>query len=123
MGAAYYIVLEKEIEGLDTMMNGKSLSRHMKSLDKAAQELGVRPLSKFFSMSPEDLAEFMDGDIDNKLPPLEQFSAKDGLATVKALLAHKPIHLDHVVEDLRECERILAVAAEHGVGWHLQIDV
>ncbi len=123
MGSAYYIVLETKIDGLDTMMDGKSISRHIEALDKAAEELSVQPLSKFFSMPPEELAEFMDGADDIPLPPLKQFSAQDGLATVKALLAHKPVHTDHVVEDLRECERILTAAAEHGVHWHFQIDV
>ena len=69
-------------------------------------------------------AEFMEIDVgDVKLPTLEQFSAREGLATVKALLAHASVHFDHVVDDLRECERILTVAAQQGVGWHLEIDV
>jgi hypothetical protein len=127
MGAAYFIVLERKIDGLDAMMNGKSLSKHMKLLDQAAGELGVTPLSEFYSIDPEQAAEFWadegiePGDI--KLPPLEQFSAQDGLATIRALLAHKPVHQDHVLEDLQECERILSVAAQHGVGWHFEIDI
>lgn len=123
MGAAYYIVLENEIDGLDTMMDGKSISRHIEALDKAATELGVQPLSKFFSMPPDELEDFLDEADDIPLPPLQQFSAADGLATVKALLAHAPAHADHIVEDLRHCERILSAAAEHGVRWHFQIDV
>jgi hypothetical protein len=123
MGAAYYIVLETEIDGMDTMMDGKSISRHIEALDNAAEELGVQPLSSFFSMPPDELADFMDDTDDIELPPLKQFAAKDGLTTVKALLAHKPVHVDHVLEDLRECERILTAAAEHGVRWHFQIDI
>ncbi len=108
-------------------MNGKSLSKHMNSLDQAAGELGVTPLSEFYSIDPEQAAEFWadegiePGDI--KLSPLEQFSARDGLATVRALLAHKAVHKSDVVEDLQDCERILIVAAEHGVGWHFEIDI
>ena len=123
MGAAYYIVLETEIDGLDTAMDGKSISRHIETLDQAAEELGVQPLSKFFSMPPDEMVDFLDGADDIQLPPLQQFSARDGLATMKALLAHTPVHADHVVEDLRQCERILSAAAEHGVRWHFQIDV
>jgi hypothetical protein len=123
MGAAHYIVLEKEIEGLDTMMDGKSLSRHIEALDDAARELGVRPLSEFFSMPPDELADFMDDAGDFEMPPLQQFSAQEGLATVRALLAYTAVHADHVVEDLRQCERILSGAVEHGVGWHFQIDI
>jgi hypothetical protein len=125
MGAAYYIVLEREIDGLDTMMDGKSLSQHVEALDAAATKLGVKPLSEFFSMSTDELADILGDEMpgESKLPPLEQFSARDGLATVNALLAYPPAHVDHVVEDLKECERILKAAAEHGVGWHFQIDV
>ena len=121
MGAANYIVLEKEIAGLDTMIDGKSLSRHMESLDAAARQLGVRPLSEFFSMPPDELAEFMDGADDVELPPLQQFSAQDGLVTVRALLPRP--EAQPAIQDLKECERILQAAAEHGVGWHFQIDV
>ena len=68
-------------------MDGKSLSRHnIESLDVAARELGVRPLSEFFSIAPEQAAEFMEGEGvdtgDIELPPLRQFSAVEGLTTV-----------------------------------------
>ncbi len=36
MGAALYIALEKEIPGVDTMIDGKMLSRAEKHLDGAA---------------------------------------------------------------------------------------
>jgi len=126
MGAAYFIVLEKQIDGLDAMMDGKSLSRHVESLDAAARQLGVRPLSEFFSVDPEQATEFMEGEgmdtSDLEIPALQQFSAQDGLATVRALLSHPPGHIEHVITDLRECERILSVAAQHGVGWHFEVD-
>ncbi|HXI71452.1 MAG TPA: hypothetical protein VNN22_13940 [Verrucomicrobiae bacterium] len=121
MGAAHYIVLERAIAGLDTLIDGKSLSRNMESLDAAARQLGVRPLSEFFSMDPEELAEFMDGADDVELPPLQQFSAQEGLATVRALLSRP--EAQSAIQDLQDCERILNVAAEQGVGWHFQIDV
>jgi hypothetical protein len=126
MGAAYFIVLERKIDGLDADMDGKSLARHMESLDEAARDLGVRPLSEFFSADPEQLAEFMEGEGmemgDTTPPPLEQFSAQEGLATVRTLTAHTVAQLDGVAQDLRECERILSAAAKHGVGWHFDVD-
>jgi hypothetical protein len=126
MSAAYFIVLEREIEGLDTSMDGKSLSRHIESLDAAACQLGVRPLSEFFSADPEQAAELMEDEgidaADIVLPLLKQFSAQDGLATVRALNLHIPPNAEHVAEDLRECERILSAAAQHGVDWHFDID-
>ena len=127
MGAAYFIVLEREIDGLDSSMDGKSLSRQIDALDAAARELGVRPLSEFFSADPEQLAEFMEGEgIDEgdfELPALEQFSVLEGLTTVRALAAHQVAQAEGVENDLRECERILSVTAEHGVGWHFEIDM
>ncbi len=126
MGVAYFIVLERKIDGLDTCMDGKCMSRHMEALDEAAGELGVRPLSEFFSADPQQLAEFMEGegvDVgDTAPPPLQQFSVQDGLATIRALAGHSASRAEGVTEDLRECERILIAAAEHGVGWHFEVD-
>ena len=126
MGAAYFIVLERKIDGLDTGMDGKSISQHLESLDEAARQLGVRPLSEFFSADPAQLAEFMEGegvDVgDAAPPPLQQFTAQDGLATVRALASHAAARVDGVAQDLQECERILSTAQQHGVGWHFEVD-
>jgi hypothetical protein len=116
--------LERDIDGLDIFMNGKSLSKHIEALDAAAGELGVSPLSEFYSIDPAQAADFAGMDLEDvNLPELEHFSAKDGLTTVRALLAHKPVHQDHVLQDLQDCERILSVAAKHSVGWHFEVDV
>jgi hypothetical protein len=122
MGAAYYIVLEKKIDGLDTSMDGKRLAKNIKILDDVTRTLGVRSLSEFYSTSAEDLSNLLGEDVEGiNPPPLEQFSAADGLKTVRALLPRP--EAQPAIEDLRDCERILAVAAEHGVGWHIQIDI
>ena len=126
MGAAYFIVLERKLDGVDTGMDGKSLSREIGSLDAAARQLGVRPLSEFFSADPTQLASFVEGEGveigDTAPPPLQQFNAQDGLATVRALAAHPAARADGVAEDLRECERVLSAAAQHKVGWHFEVD-
>ncbi len=123
MGAAYFIVLEREIEGLDTGLDGKCLSEEMESLDEAARGLGVRPLSEFFSADPDQLTELMeDAGADMNVPPLEQFPAEEGLATIRALLSHEAGQADGVAQDLRDCERILGTAAKSGVRWHFEID-
>jgi hypothetical protein len=127
MGSAFFIVLEKNIDGLDTMMNGKSLSKNSDALDAAARELGVPPLLEFYSIAPEEAIAFMEGegvDVgDMKLPPLRQFSAAEGLATVRALLTRPEGQPEGVAEDLRDCERILSAAEKHGIGWHFEIDI
>ena len=126
MGAAYFIVLERKIDGLDTMMNGKSISRNIESLDEAARQLGVRPLSEFLSVNPEQAAEFMEGEGmdagEIELPPLQQFTAQEGLVTVNALMSRTQVQIDGLLDDLRDCERILKVAEQHGVRWHFEID-
>lgn len=127
MGAAYFIVLEREIDGVDTGMDGKSLARHMESLDDAARQLGVRPLSEFFSSDPAQLAEFMEGEGADaggfEFPVIQQFSAQNGLATLRALAADAAARADGVMQDLHECESILSAAAQHNVGWHFEIDI
>ena len=126
MGVAHFIVLEGKIGGLDTGMDGKSLSRNIDALDDAARELGVRRLSDFFSADPEQLESLMEVEgVDtgeNDLPPLQQFSAQEGLATIRALASHPVARTEGVAQDLRDCERILSAAAQHGVGWHFEID-
>ena len=122
MGAAYYIALEKTIDGIDTMMDGKSLSRHIESLDSVARQLGVRPLSEFTSMDADALADLLGDAAEGiQVPPMQQFSADDGLATIRALLPRP--EAQPALDDLKDCERILNAAAEHGVRWHFQIDI
>ena len=125
MGAAYFIVLERKIDGLDTMIDGKLLARTAEVLDTIAPQLGVRPISEFISIDPKQAAEFMAGegmDVgDIELPPLRQFPAEDGLATVRALLSRP--EAQPAIQDLQDCERILSKAAKLGVGWHLEVDM
>ena len=121
MGAAYFIVLERKIDALDGGMNGKSLSRHIDVLDGAARQLGVTPLSEFFSADPEQLAEFMACE-DVELPAVQYFAAQEGLATIRALSSHPASRADELESDLRDCERILSAAETAGVGWHFEID-
>ena len=132
MGAAYFIVLERKVDGLDTKTDGKSISRFSEELDALALQLGVRPLSEFISIDPEQAAEFLEdegADADGiELPPLQQFPAKDGLATVQLLRTHIQANpqaiqnVDWVLNDLRECERILTAAEKAGIGWHFEVD-
>jgi hypothetical protein len=124
MGVAYFIVLEREIAGLDTMIDGKMLARTAEALDAIAPKLGVRPISEFISLDPEQAAEFLEGEgvgtDDIELPPLKQFSALDGLATVRALMSLP--EAQPAMHDLQDCERVLTAAGKHGVGWHLEVD-
>ncbi len=146
MGVALFIVPEREVEGLDTFVDGKALA-HLKDLDSLASEAGVRPLMEFFSAGPDDLLGILgeEGD-DGELhlpagiesPEVAWFDAGDGLVTVRGLLRHLANHpekdvlpgltregvrADWLVEDLRQFEQVLLGLDRAGVRWHLSVDV
>ena len=127
MGAALYIVLEIQIPGLDTMVDGKMLNRAEERLAEAATRLGVRPLMEFFSMNTDEAGDFLGGEgLDDIEVPAEQwFPANEGLKTVQALLGEveRRPELRDVREDLLGFERVLKAAEQNGVRWHLAVDI
>jgi hypothetical protein len=132
MGAALFVVAEKKMPEVDTFVNGKALAC-CNHLDKLAKKAGIKPLMEFFSISPEDAKLQMEDfgiDFDPEgLPPTDWFDAKEGLMTVRGLLAYlkanpKAIkNPDGVVEDLKEFEDVLTKLDQGGVRWHLAVDV
>ncbi len=125
MGAALYIALEKQIADVDTMIDGKMLSRAEKHLAKVAKHLGVRPLMDFFSTNADEAADLLGEDFaDIDVPAAQWFSAEEGLRTVDGLLAQADItpELRPAKDDLLDCQRVLREAKKHGVRWHLAID-
>lgn len=123
MSAAYFIVLERPIPGLDTGMDGKGLSRSIKDLDSVARKLGMHPLSGFLSISPEQAADLLGiSSADPALTTVRFFPAWEGLGTLRALLAHEAVLNDAVERDLWDCVRILTRADQELVGWHFELD-
>jgi hypothetical protein len=125
MGAALYIALEKKIPDVDTMIDGKMLSKAEKDLAKAAKRLGVRPLMEFFSTSTDEAADLLGDDVAGiEIPAAQWFSAEEGLKTVDVLLAEVDSSPDlrPTKDDLLGCQRVLREAQKHGVRWHLAID-
>lgn len=124
MGAAFYIVLEQEIPGLDTRINGKMLSRAAAGLRKIAKRLGLRPLPEFVSVSGDEVANLIGEEEEIEVPAVQWFSADEGLRTVDALLEE----LDHSADvkmaevDLLGCQRILREAQKQGIRWRLAVD-
>ncbi len=90
MGVAYFIVPEREVEGLDTFVNGKFLAQ-CKYLNGLAAEAGVRPLMDYFSMSPEDMNDLLGSEEEDQptgdLEPEKWFEAGEGLVSVRGLIA------------------------------------
>jgi hypothetical protein len=132
MSAAIYIVLARDVPGIDNCASGKALSRAEHVLTPLAHELSVRPLMDFFSMSTEDYAaqaEEFSLPLGSEGPPDEEwFTADEGLRTVRALLAHVDAHPEaveapgRVLDDLRDFADVLEAAREHGTRWHLGVD-
>jgi hypothetical protein len=126
MGAALYIVLEKEIPDVDTMIDGTMLNKAEKELAKVAKHLGVQPLMEFFSTSADEVADLLgeDAAAGMKIPPAQWFSAEEGLKTIDALLGEvdgSP-ELSAAKEDLLGCQRVLRGAQKHGVRWRFGMD-
>jgi hypothetical protein len=125
MGTALYIALEKNIPDVDTMIDGKMLSKAEKHLAKAAKRLGVRPLMDFFSTGADEAADLLGEDVAGMdIPAAQWFSAEEGLRTVDALIAEADAsaELKAAKDDLMGCQRILQEAQKCGVRWHLAID-
>ena len=127
MSAAYYIVLERAIPGLNHFVTGKALSKNAETLDSIAKQAGVPPLMDFFSAAPEELAGFAEDHgvgVNESCPGEKWFSAQDGLRTVKMLIdegERKQIDA-RAISELREFQNVLEAAKQHGVGWHLAVD-
>lgn len=125
MGAALYIALESKIPDLDTMIDGKMLSKAEKHLAKVAKRLGLRPLMDFFSTSADEAADLLGADVAGiDVPAAQWFTADEGLKTVEGLLAETDSspELRVAKDDLLGCQRVLREALKHGVRWHLAMD-
>jgi len=125
MGNALYIALEKPLPDVDTMIDGKMLSKAEKQLAKAARDFGVRPLMDFFSTSADEAADLLGEDVAGiDIPAAQWFSAEEGLRTVDGLLVAVDAspELGVAKDDLLGCQRVLHEAQKHGVRWHLAID-
>lgn len=129
MSLAWYIVLEREIPGVQTFINGKALARAGELFDSLAADAGVSSLSSFFSASAEELTGFAadHGADSNDLGTVASeawFSPQDGLRTiatlVKAAAARKMG--DDVLSDLKDFQAVLQAAQANGVRWHLAVD-
>jgi hypothetical protein len=128
MGAALYIVAKKKPQSVDMLMDGKALARAEEALTSICSDLGVKPLMEFFSQNPDELADMLGDDVPD-MPPEQWFKASDGLAIVRALASHlekNPQAIDsggRVLEDLRQCERILVHLDRETITWHFALDV
>ena len=130
MGAAFYPVLEKNNENIDTAtVNGKSLSKHNEKLEEIAKLLAVKPLISFFGEDTSEFLEDEDVEIKENWETNEKwFEAGEGLKTINSLLEYLTENpqafesANYVIDDLRAFELILSEAQKQNIKWHLAID-
>jgi hypothetical protein len=125
---AFYIVLERELAGVDAVgIEGRALSNSSKQLDALATQAGVKSLSSFFSVKKSEVVELLEGnDLGFEIPDEQWFPANEGLRTIAVLLkelrAELSIRNKALVEELGEFERVREAAKSSNVRWHLAID-
>ena len=114
------IVLQNDELDVDTVLFGDAIFEVLDELDEIAIQIGMKQLSSFIGSVPP-------GEEDSDEPVGEFFPAEEGWITVRALsakLASDPAcvpYYDDVMEDLSDCEKILAAARAAGVGWRFEV--
>lgn len=131
MGAAYYIVLDREIAGLDPFVNGKAIARESERLAQVTQNLGLRDVNEFVSADPDELmsiAEELGVELPNEPPAETWFAPEEGLNWTSQLESHlidNPQDVGNasaVLEDLAEYRNLLIAAQTHAARWHFAVD-
>jgi hypothetical protein len=128
MGSALYISAKRKPRGFDLLVDGKALAKAEEELSTVCSRLGVRRLMDFFGMSSKEIADLTGEEMPHSTPA-KWFEPADGLASVRALLRHLEKDGEwanrgtHVIEDLRQCERVLLHLEEKKIPWHFALDI
>jgi hypothetical protein len=120
-----YIVLERDIEGLDAYVNGHALGEISERDADVCEKAGVKSLMTFFSMPQAEATDFLEGEgLDPSKTPLEDeawFPADEGLNTLGVLQKHFGQDAD-VAMEIGEWQKVLQQAKQEAVRWHLAVD-
>ena len=135
MSAAFFIVLDREDPGFDTMVNGKFLSQDAGRLRKIARSLKIPAIEDFVSYSPEEARAMMEdlgsdpSEIEGaELPEDKWYAAQEGLDWVSKMREHiraTPSSVRNskgVLADLEEYREVFEQAKAIGARWKLQVD-
>jgi hypothetical protein len=127
MGVAYYIVLDNEDPGFDTMVNGKAVARAREEIYVITDALkikGIDDLTDFGAWEEEfDVAE------NDRAVETPWFEPKVGLEWVTAVrqavegTPSSHSEPDRLIEDLKEYEAVLRNAEKIGARWHFEMDL
>jgi hypothetical protein len=132
MAQAILVTLEKELGDASAAYvkskTGKALARELDRVDFAARKCKVTQPSSLFSENPAALMEEMKAQgfdpAKMRIPPEQWFSAAEGLAVVRGLVAHVGSNLNDfkqpnpILRDLKAAEALLAAAEAAGVRFH-----
>ena len=131
MAQAILVTLEKEIPetaAYGKSGTGKALARELDRVDFAARKVKVAQPSTLLSENPAALIEEMKAQgfdpAKMRVPPEQWFPAAEGLAVVRALIAHVGANLNDfkqpnpILRDLKAAEALLAAADAAGVKFH-----
>jgi hypothetical protein len=129
MGVAFCVVFKKEVPPYGTLGgDSKALVEGYAELDAFAEKNGLRTLGSLLSQDPEEMAALMEVDAEEMgLRPEEWFSASEGLAVVRPLIALLREHPKAVAKgrellsDLEQVETELAEAARRRVKFHFSL--
>ena len=131
MSSAYYIVVDRDIEGFDSFVNGKAVARESDRLAQLTQSIGLREINEFVSADPDDLvamAEEFGVELPSEPQPEQWFVPEEGLAWISKLRDSLSVHpdavddLDAIRSDLAEYHGVLEQAKANGARWHFAVD-
>jgi hypothetical protein len=130
MGASFCTVFEAGVTPHGALGgDNPALLRHHRRLDRLAAAAGLTPLGAFESYDPADAADYL-GEVGERpadLPPVQWFPAADGLAAVRAVVAHlsaNPGAVSGQAEVVAELERLageLTAAERAGVRFRFAV--
>ena len=132
MAQAILVTLEKEVPDASAAYakskTGKALARELDRLDFAARKVKVAQPSTLLSENPAALIEEMKAQgfdpAKMRIPPEQWFPAAEGLAVVRALIAHVGANLNDfkqpnpILRDLKAAEALLAAADAASIRFH-----
>ena len=131
MAQAILVTLEKEVPESSSYRKsgtGKALARELDRVDFAARKVKVAQPSTLLSENPAAVIEEMKAQgfdpAKMRVPPEQWFPAAEGLAVVRALIAHVGANLNDfkqpnpILRDLKAAEALLAAAEQAGVRFH-----
>lgn len=132
MSVAIYIVAERDIDDLDTFVNGKALAHaEQEDIDTVCANSGIKSPYEYVSQDPDELRETLEefgGDVPDELPDEQWFEAAEGLSWVESLMTYLAQNHDAlddqaaILEDLEEYAGVFRQLKEHGVRWHFAVD-